>query len=184
MLPQQDPLATVRETDNAIIIEKNWWLLLYQLCQNSIGTPGTSPIGVPASALTELAAADSDVADTDAVVLRAQIANLNNVSGEADPVPYGDIRNALILAQDNLLADPIPRAQPAIPVSPTGSPFTYTAPFPGVLSVTSGTVSQIQILRVTTTVATGITTGLIPLSRADQAVLTYTGAPTLVFLPT
>lgn len=203
IMPQQMPFGKV-DKDGNVIIEKDWWLLLYNLCANTIGTgaAGTSApsptgqggiptgggggavAGVPASALTELSALDSDIADADAIATRAAIAALANLFPiDPDPASTSDIRNALIWAQDALLPDASPQAQPSASVTPTGSPFTYTAPFNGQLSVTAGTVSLIQITRQGVTVATGLTAGLIPLSRRDAAVITYTGAPTLVFLP-
>lgn len=199
ILRQDIPIGKV-DKDGNVIIEKNWWLLLYNLCANVIGTGGSSTTGLPsaggssggggavaglpASALTELSALDSDIADSDAIATRAAIAALANLFPiDADAISSSDLRNALILAQDALPQDPVSQAQPSASVTPTGSPFTYTAPFNGQLSVTAGTVSLIQIIRQGVTVATGLTAGLIPLSRRDAAVITYTGAPTLVFLP-
>ena len=197
IIPQQVPIGRVNP-DGTVIIEKNWWLLLYNLCANTIGTGGSSAsvpsggggsgggsggsvAGLPASALTELAAADSDIADTDAIALQGMVSALLNTLPTDPGIPSTVYTDPLLL-QD--LPDPTPQAQPAASVSPTGSPFTYTAPFRGVLSVTSGTVSNIEIIRTSTTVETGLTAGLIPLSRLDQAKITYTGPPTLVFLPT
>lgn len=203
ILPQTIPFGKV-DKDGNVIIEKDWFLLLYNLCANTIGTgssgtsggnpgggggtptggTGGAVAGLPASALTELSALDSDIADADAISTRAAIAALANLFPiDPDAISPSDIRNALILAQDALPQDPIPAAQPTASVSPTGSPFTYTAPFNGQLSCTAGTVSLIQITRQGVTVATGLTTGLIPLSRGDAAVISYSGAPTLVFLP-
>jgi hypothetical protein len=202
ILPQHIPLGRV-QPNGEVIVEKEWWLLWYNLCANVLGTGGSgtsggppgSPgsgggggggtvAGLPASALTEISAADSDIADSDAIATQAAIAWLANLFPiDPDILPISDIRNALVLAQDALLSDPIPQAPPSASVSPTGSPFTYTAPFNGQLSVTAGTVSLIQITRQAVTVATGLTTGLIPLRRGDAAVITYSGAPTLVFLP-
>ena len=178
ILPETLPIGTV-QPDGKVQIDHNWWLLWYNLCAQVLG--GTQ--GLPASALTELASSDSDAMDTDAVVLRRAIANLD-VSGEI--LPDNDlpaINRALLLAQDGLLQDPPPRAQPIASVSPTGSPYTYTAPFAGTVSVTSGTVSQITVIRTGVSVVTGLTSGLFQLSRFDQLQVTYTGTPTMNFIP-
>lgn len=96
ILPPSVPFGRVNDRGE-LIIEKNWWLLLYNLCNNALGQSG----GLPASALQELAAADSDAADADAIALRAQIAALAQaLPTEGDPVPnLSDVRNALLLAQ-------------------------------------------------------------------------------------
>jgi hypothetical protein len=132
-----------------------------------------------------MAAADTDVIGSDIALNRHQIEILLNLLplDPVNPPSVSDVVNALVLAQDALLPNAIPQAQPIASVAPTGSPFTWTAPFDGLLSVTSGTVSQIDIIRTGVTTGTGLTIGLIPLSRADQAKITYTGAPVLHFLP-
>jgi len=91
--------------------------------------------------------------------------------------------NALVLGLDGLQQDPTPRAQPSSVVTVTGSPFTFTAAFNGSLAISAGTVSAVAVIRQGTTVATGITAGLIPVSRLDQVQITYTAAPAAVFLP-
>jgi hypothetical protein len=67
-------------------------------------------------------------------------------------------------------------------VSVTASPFVYTATQKGFMIVRAGTVSAIQFTRTVTTL-TGLTAGLFPLSQGDQLTVTYTGLPTLVFVP-
>lgn len=185
ILPQTTPIGRAGP-DGLVQMDVNWWLFLYNLGQNVLGTSqGGSPAGLPASSLTELAALDSDVSDSDAVVLRKPISNLQvQVELETDPVPYYAIRNSLILAQDTLLQDPQPQSQPAANVAPTGSPFAYTAPADGTVVVTGGTVSAISITRQTTSVATGLTVGVFPVSRLDILTVTYSpSAPTMTFLP-
>lgn len=74
ILPEVDPIGRV-EPDGKVIIEHNWWLLLYNICQNVLGIGAGATTGLPASALTELSSADSDAMDADAIVLRSGIAN-------------------------------------------------------------------------------------------------------------
>ena len=71
-------------------------------------------------------------------------------------------------------------AEAAITVGP--SPFTYQATKKGFVIVTGGTVSNIQFTR-TGTYSTGQTQGSFPLSLSDQLTVTYSGAPTMTFVP-
>src|SRR5690242_1201088 len=104
ILPQSTPIGRVLE-DGRVQINHNWWLLFYNLCLQSLST------GLPADALQILESVDLDVIDADAVSLRSRLEALAAlIPTEADPVPYSDVRNALILAQDALLPDPPPRA--------------------------------------------------------------------------
>jgi len=64
----------------------------------------------------------------------------------------------------------------------TGSPLTYTAPVKGFLIVHGGTVTSIAFTRVST-YTTGQTQGTFPLSAGDKLVITYTGTPTLTWVP-
>lgn len=179
ILPQTIPIGRAAP-DGTVQIDHNWWLLLYNLCAQVLGT---AQAGLPADALQDLESADLDAIDADAIALRAPVSALALLMPtESDPSPRG-LSNALLLAQDGLLPDPMPQAQPAATVTVGASPYTYTAPFAGQLSVTGGTVSLIQIIRQGTTVATGLTAGLILLARGDQAKITYSAAPTAVFLP-
>ena len=169
--------------------------------------------GLPATALIEMASLDADADDADAVVLRAQIdrinaltalvvetetdafalrapiANLNSATGvmtetETDAFALRQpVSAALLLAQDGLAQIPAPAAQPVVAITPGASPFTYTAPFSGQVAVTGGTVSVISLIRQGTTVATGLTVGLFPVSRLDQVQITYAVAPTMTLLP-
>ena len=187
LLPNQIPPITAPigrvNADGTVTIDQNWWLLIFNICLNSIGGAAS---GLPSSALTELSATDTDAADTDAVVLKLPIQNLE-VRAQDDTVVSSDdlpdISTALLLAQDALIPDATPQAQPIKSISPTGSPFSYTASFPGTVSVTAGTVSAITILRTGTSVVTGQTSGLFQLSRFDQLTVTYSGAPTMNFIP-
>lgn len=183
ILPPSAPIGRVNE-QGEVIADKNFWLLLYNLCLNVLGT-GT---GLPASALEELAGADSDAADTDAIALRQGLANalLQAIQPQdvvVSPNDLPDLARALLLAQDGLLPDATAQSQPVSSITVGGSPFTYTAPFAGTIAVTGGTVSAIAILRQGTSVATGITAGFVPVSRYDQVQVTYSVLPTLTFIP-
>jgi hypothetical protein len=181
MLPQTEPLGTVNE-NGTVTLSTNYWLLFYNLCLQVLGTNNS---GLPSSALQELASADTDAIDADAITLRRPVSNLE--TRQADYTPSSselpDIARALLLAQEPLLPDPQPRAQPVATITPTGSPFTYTAAFDGTVVVTGGTVSALALIRQGTSIALGITTGPVPLSRLDQLQVTYSGAPTMNFLP-
>lgn len=183
ILPPSQPLGKAQE-DGTVLIEQNWWLLLYNLVLNTLGTGG----GLPADALIDLESADLDAIDADAIALRQPLSNaLIQALQPSDVVvsiaDLPDLQKALLLAQDPMLQDPQPRAQPAQSVAVGASPFTYTAAFDGTIVVTGGTVSAIALIRQGTSIATGIITGLIPLSRTDQVQVTYSATPTVTFLP-
>lgn len=65
------------------------------------------------------------------------------------------------------------------------SPYTYTAPVKGFMLVTGGTVSLIEFSRDGVTFYdTGQISGSFTLNAADQLRITYSGPPTLVWVPT
>lgn len=68
-----------------------------------------------------------------------------------------------------------------VPVTPTGSPFRYTASGSGSLSISGGTVSARTLIRGGVSVPMG--SSLIPMSNGDVATVTYSVAPTLYFVP-
>ena len=63
------------------------------------------------------------------------------------------------------------------------SPYAYTAALGGTVAVSAGTVSAITLTRSGLVIATGITSGLIPVRNGDIVTVTYTAAPTMVFIP-
>lgn len=70
-------------------------------------------------------------------------------------------------------------------VTPSASPFTYSATVKGSLIVSGGTVSLIQFTRNGTAFYnTGQTSGMFTLNAADSLVITYAVAPTITFVPT
>lgn len=74
-----------------------------------------------------------------------------------------------------------PAAEAAI--TPSGSPFAYTAPAGGFLIVTGGTVSSITFTR-TSQHNTNQTSGLFPVAQGDVVTVTYSATPTVTFVPT
>lgn len=70
-----------------------------------------------------------------------------------------------------------------VAVTPTGSPYLYDSDISGTLIVQGGTVSEISIVRSVQNIVTGQTQGAIPMMRGDTVAVTYTGAPTMTFLP-
>lgn len=180
IIPQTNPIGQADATGR-VIIDKNWWLFLYNISQSVLGNGQ----GLTPDALLTLEGADGDALDADAIALRAPVAALYaQLPGEPDPVPYSAIRNALILAQDTLLPDPVPQAQPAAAITVGASPFTFTAPANGQLLIVGGTVSSIALVRQGASNATGMVAGFFPVSRRDAVVITYSGTPTVTFLPT
>lgn len=65
------------------------------------------------------------------------------------------------------------------------SPFTYTAAQTGQVIVKGGTVSKIEFSRDggTTFFDIGVTAGMFLLNAQDQLKVTYSGAPTMTFVP-
>jgi hypothetical protein len=182
ILPYTEPIGQVMQ-DGSVQIDKNWWLLIYNLCINILGTSQT---GLPADALQDLFSADLDAIDSDAVALRRPIANLaveleDPLKISASELP--EIFRNYLLAQDALLPDAPTWPQPIASIVPTGSVFTYTASYPGTVVIQGGTVSVIALVRQKTSVTTGLTDGVIPMSRYDQVQVTYVSAPTMSFIP-
>jgi len=202
ILPPSTSLGKVNE-DGTVTIEHNWWLLLYNLCLQVLGNGS----GLPADALIDLQSVDADAIDADAIALRSPLTNAlvqaiqppDLVVGPDDlpdlqralllaqdpllPDTTPDPQRALLLAQDGLLPDPAPLAQPVSAITVGASPFTYTASFAGSVAIT-GSVTSISFIRQGAIVATGLTTGVIPVCRFDQLVVTYPGAaPTMTFIP-
>jgi hypothetical protein len=66
-------------------------------------------------------------------------------------------------------------------ISVTASPFTYTNASTGLqqVVVSGGTVSLVQIQRAATPISVGLLAGSFILAPGDQAVVTYTVAPTM-----
>lgn len=78
------------------------------------------------------------------------------------------------------LTQPSQDAVAAITVG--ASVFSYKAPNAGVVIITGGTVSLIEYGRNGTFTTTGITVGLVPVSKADTVRVTYSVLPTMSFI--
>lgn len=185
IIPETVPIGRVGP-DGKVRLEHNWYLLIYNLWLNVLGAGSAQ--GLPSDALQDLASADTDAIDADAIALRRPVANLaeqamqpEDVVTSPDDLP--DIARALLLAQDDLLEDPVPLAQPVAAVVVGASPFTFVAPAAGHLLVVGGVVSAISLTRQGTATALGLTSGFIPVSRYDSVKVTYTGVPTITFIP-
>jgi hypothetical protein len=87
ILPPSQPIGTVNE-DGTVLIEQNWWLLLFNLCNQVLPT-------VSGGTSTTLLVSGFDSADGDA--LAADVAALQI-----------GVTSALALAQEALLADATP----------------------------------------------------------------------------
>lgn len=165
ILPPNAPIGQVN-AEGMVIPTENYWLFFYNLWLNTIAT------GLPADALQSIESVDFDVADVDALQ-RSMVEIPESLA----------IPTLSALLEDSLLPDPTPQAQPVAAITVGASPFTYTARFSGSVAITGGTVSSITLIRQSTSVATGVTAGLIPVSRLDQVQVTFTGTPTMTFIP-
>jgi hypothetical protein len=67
-------------------------------------------------------------------------------------------------------------------VKPNGSPFSWQAPSRGAVIINGGTVSQVEFSR-GSTYTTGQTSGMFSVSLGDILIVTYSGVPTIVFIP-
>jgi hypothetical protein len=83
-------------------------------------------------------------------------------------------------------AAPMPNSSaylPAVSITPSGSPYVYTATNETDVVVRAGTVSKIEITRGSTAVDTGLTVGVFRLSPFDKLTVTYSSAPTMTGIP-
>lgn len=156
-----------------------WWLFFYNLAQQVLGNQGTSAAAFAAQLNADL---DADVDQSDSLYLVKRVENLEKrIQDIALPEPI-DTR-ALLLAQDGLLQDPAPRAQPVTVLTPGASPWVYQATADGTLVLVGGTVSSVGLSRDGVTFYT-VPEGATPMSRLDQVKTTYSVVPTnAVFFP-
>ncbi len=77
----------------------------------------------------------------------------------------------------------VQKAPPPVSATLTGSPFSFTAGALGTVFVAGGTVSQITLTRYGTTVPTGVTSGGISVANGDVVTVTYSGSPSINFVP-
>ena len=182
ILPESVPFGRV-DSRGQVFVDHNWYLLLYNLALQVLAGSGAGA-GLPTSQADLIDMTDLDAAGTDVSSLAQAVSNLAQLMPEEGIfASLQQLANAMVLASDSLLQDPVSRAQPAQSVTVGASPFTYTAAADGVLFVSGGTVSAVAIVRQGTSVPAGITAGPIPMRRLDQVTVTYTAAPALNFLP-
>lgn len=93
ILPPDIPIGQADLNTGAVVVNHDWWLLLYNLCNQVLGP------GLPASALQAIEATDLDVVTTDLPSIIRQIANLQQLFPEQEVVPaLRDITNTLMIA--------------------------------------------------------------------------------------
>ena len=63
------------------------------------------------------------------------------------------------------------------------SPWSYSAPAKGFVIIRGGTVSAVTFSRSMTTL-TGQTAGIFPLAQGDVLTVSYSGLPTMTWVPT
>lgn len=177
ILPQTVSLGKLKaDNSGEVIIDKNWWLLIYNLVQNSFGG------GVTGDNAFSYEQADIDISNADAIALQQPIDNLRLLIEDSYPAAIDS--TALLLATDALLQDPLPAAQPFQPLVVGASPFNYTASVNGSLLIESGAITAIGITRGAGVIVATTTPGFYPLSRGDRLTLTYTSVPLATFIPT
>ena len=157
--------------------EKNWWLFLYNISSQVLGNQSTTAAAFAANAFAEL---DAQADDSYLLTLIKRVEALEKQFLDSLPDPLDP--RALLLAQDGLLPDVALRAQPVQILSVGVSPWVYTAPFDGSVTVTGGTVSALGLSR-----DSGVTfyavSGVIPVSRLDRVQVTYSALPSAQFFP-
>lgn len=92
--------------------------------------------------------------------------------------PDGSVTDWWYRFFSSIFSVPVPEST----ITVTTSPFTYTAQVAGMVLITGGTISQINLVR-STTVTTGLTTGQFILGKGDSLVVTYSVTPTMTFYP-
>lgn len=178
LLPPQSTPLCIPNANGSLIIDQTWYLFLYHLWTVTLSA-GTGAVLFPDA--TNIPMVDSDVVDSDALAARQQALNILAMLTE----PEIPVRLTDPLVLDALLPDPSTRAaQPSAVITPGASPSTYTALANGCLAVSGGTVTAIHLIRQGVNTNLGLTSGMFPLSRLDQLVITYTGVPQVVFFPT
>jgi hypothetical protein len=97
--------------------------------------------------------------------------------------PFVDAKRNITEVWQLFLAQFVSPPLPPVPLTLTGSPYGFQTGEPGVMVITGGAVSDISIVRGTTTVPTGQTAGSFYLGLQDTIVVTYSVAPDMTFLP-
>jgi|SRR6185503_13943966 len=107
ILPPTEPFGKVN-ADGTVTIDKNWWLLLYNLCLQTLSTGN----GIPAAAILDIESTDVDVSNTDAAALRSPV-NVATLLATDNLLPDPPIDSARLLLA--LAADPLPLTSAELP---------------------------------------------------------------------
>lgn len=97
--------------------------------------------------------------------------------------PVADDNGNITPAWFRFLASLVKQPAPSQSVTVGASPFSYPANSSGSLIVQGGTVSNVSVIRGTSTINVGATYGIFPASTGDVFKVTYSVAPTMTFLP-
>lgn len=74
-------------------------------------------------------------------------------------------------------------ATPFASVTRTSSPMSYTASGSGHLNINGGTISGLSLRRAGSTITLTASVLMVPMSNGDVLTITYTGSPTITFIP-
>lgn len=143
ILPQSASLGTLN-SDGTVTIDKNWYLLLYNMAQQVLGLNG----GLNTAQLIDLQNIDIDASGADPAALRTPISSLaTQIPTEPDAVPYADIRNALLLGVNSIDSVDVAWAKTSGFGTPTGA--SVVANFSGTAATNAqmqATIAQILVI--------------------------------------
>ena len=181
LLPQSVPFGKVAE-NGLFYVDQNWYLFFYNIALKTLATQNSGQLPTSEGDLVDMV--DLDALGCDLPALLRHIQNIDALL-PVEPLfsNLREITNAYLLATDGLLEDSDSIARPVQTVTVGASPFTYTALSNGSVSISGGAVSAVSVIRQGVSVASGITSGMIPVRFGDGVQVTYTTAPTMVFLP-
>lgn len=77
----------------------------------------------------------------------------------------------------------LPTDKSAEGLTPSASPYSFTATSTGRVAISGGTVSLVRVGRLDSFFDVGQVAGLVPVRKGDVVEITYTVAPTVTFLP-
>lgn len=109
IIPPSEPIGRVNENGD-VVISKNWWLLLYNLCQQTLG----NGVGLPSDALIDIESTDIDAVNANTAALRAPI-NVATLLATDNLLPDPPVDSARLLLA--LAADPLPITSADLPGS-------------------------------------------------------------------
>lgn len=194
--PPRVPLLDARTG----LITREWYMFfvsMFQISQNSVDADVSGPDSVSLAASLE-AAIDQVGQETQSL----PVSVLDQVQPLLDALALELQARALSVSEqtrpalDDLAQQigTLPRVDLSVParsilpvgITPGASPYTYqnTNTYPADVIVSGGTVSAIAFSRDNATFyATGLTSGVFPLSSYDYLRVTYTVAPTMTLVP-